>query len=157
MLAVIHQDKEGTNLHNRALAVIQGDKEDTNLHNRALVVIHLDQGDILDNNSRDTIQDSIPEHFHSHINSLHKAVAQRWDSIQGSTVHQAKDPLLIVRRGNSLACYRCLSIAYFFADAKSQEAAQAYFDPNQPQTAYVPPPPAYYVSIGTVVGKLGGL
>lgn len=33
------------------------------------------------------------------------------------------------------------------ADAKAAEAAQsAYYDPNKPQCAYVPPP-AYYVSI----------
>lgn len=33
-----------------------------------------------------------------------------------------------------------------FAEAKAAEAAQsAYYDPNQPQMAYVPPP-AYYVS-----------
>lgn len=32
-------------------------------------------------------------------------------------------------------------------DSKAAEAAQsAYYDPNQPQTAYVPPP-SYYVSI----------
>lgn len=37
----------------------------------------------------------------------------------------------------------------FFAtlDTKETEAAQsAYYDPNSPQTAYVPPP-AYYVSL----------
>lgn len=34
----------------------------------------------------------------------------------------------------------------FFTDAKAAEAAQsAYYDPNRPQCAYVPPP-AYYVS-----------
>lgn len=38
------------------------------------------------------------------------------------------------------------SLCVSLTDAKSQEAAQAYYDPNQPQTAYVPPPPAYYVS-----------
>lgn len=33
-----------------------------------------------------------------------------------------------------------------FTDAKAAEAAQsAYFDPNRPQMAYVPPP-SYYVS-----------
>lgn len=33
-----------------------------------------------------------------------------------------------------------------FTDAKAAEAAQsAYFDPNKPQMAYVPPP-SYYVS-----------
>jgi WW domain-binding protein 2 len=32
-------------------------------------------------------------------------------------------------------------------DSKEEEAAQsAYYDPNRPQTAFVPPPPAYYVS-----------
>lgn len=35
----------------------------------------------------------------------------------------------------------------FLLDAKAAEAAQsAYYDPNRPQMAYVPPP-AYYVSI----------
>lgn len=35
----------------------------------------------------------------------------------------------------------------FVLDAKAAEAAQsAYYDPNRPQMAYVPPP-AYYVSI----------
>lgn len=34
----------------------------------------------------------------------------------------------------------------FLIDAKAAEAAQsAYYDPNKPQCAYVPPP-AYYVS-----------
>lgn len=34
----------------------------------------------------------------------------------------------------------------FVLDAKAAEAAQsAYYDPNRPQMAYVPPP-AYYVS-----------
>lgn len=33
-----------------------------------------------------------------------------------------------------------------FTDVKAAEAAQsAYFDPNRPQMAYVPPP-SYYVS-----------
>jgi hypothetical protein len=34
-----------------------------------------------------------------------------------------------------------------FQDAKAAEAAQsAYYDPNRPQMAFVPPP-AYYVSV----------
>lgn len=36
-------------------------------------------------------------------------------------------------------------VSLSFTDAKAAEAAQsAYYDPNRPQTAYVPPP---YVSI----------
>lgn len=39
-----------------------------------------------------------------------------------------------------------LKICLLTADAKAAEAAQsAYYDPNKPQCAYVPPP-AYYVS-----------
>lgn len=42
---------------------------------------------------------------------------------------------------------QCLIIFFVFKDPKETEAAQsAYYDPNQPQTAYVAPPPAYYVS-----------
>lgn len=38
------------------------------------------------------------------------------------------------------------AISHFLIDAKAAEAAQsAYYDPNRPQCAYVPPP-AYYVS-----------
>lgn len=45
----------------------------------------------------------------------------------------------------SVSLVNCISI--FFSDAKAAEAAQsAYYDPNKPQMAYVPPP-AYYVSI----------
>jgi hypothetical protein len=38
-------------------------------------------------------------------------------------------------------------IIFYSSDAKAAEAAQsAYYDPNRPQCAYVPPP-EYYVSI----------
>lgn len=41
-------------------------------------------------------------------------------------------------------------VCIIFADAKAAEAAQsAYYDPNKPQTAYVPPP--YNVSISIQV------
>lgn len=40
----------------------------------------------------------------------------------------------------------CKHYIYTITEAKAAEAAQsAYYDPNQPQMAYVPPP-AYYVS-----------
>lgn len=46
-----------------------------------------------------------------------------------------------------------IKMAYFsfgvswISDAKAAEAAQsAYYDPNQPQMAFIPPP-AYYVSV----------
>jgi len=44
-------------------------------------------------------------------------------------------------------CWNILfHIAIFLSDAKAAEAAQsAYYDPNRPQCAYVPPP-EYYVS-----------
>lgn len=42
--------------------------------------------------------------------------------------------------------YSILSF-FYLSDAKAAEAAQsAYYDPNRPQCAYVPPP-EYYVSI----------
>jgi hypothetical protein len=45
-----------------------------------------------------------------------------------------------------LASYRHDNSMVHISDAKAAEAAQsAYYDPNQPQCAYVPPP-AYYVS-----------
>lgn len=45
-----------------------------------------------------------------------------------------------------LASYRYDKSMVHISDAKAAEAAQsAYYDPNQPQCAYVPPP-AYYVS-----------
>jgi len=38
-------------------------------------------------------------------------------------------------------------VIFYLSDAKAAEAAQsAYYDPNRPQCAYVPPP-EYYVSI----------
>lgn len=43
------------------------------------------------------------------------------------------------------ACTIC-KIKLLILDAKAAEAAQsAYYDPNRPQMAYVPPP-SYYVS-----------
>lgn len=40
---------------------------------------------------------------------------------------------------------------FMYIDAKAAEAAQsAYYDPNRPQMAYVPPP-AYYVSIYWII------
>jgi hypothetical protein len=42
--------------------------------------------------------------------------------------------------------WQCLNDP-LFQDAKAAEAAQsAYYDPNRPQMAFVPPP-AYYVSV----------
>jgi len=43
--------------------------------------------------------------------------------------------------------YILFFVAILLSDAKAAEAAQsAYYDPNRPQCAYVPPP-EYYVSV----------
>lgn len=99
--------------------------------------------------SRDTIQ----------VATIHNSRAVLpwvpWASIRD--LIQAKvDPAIIITTvsGESVIRWLCIfdkglimeSLFVSLTDAKSQEAAQAYYDPNQPQTAYVPPPPAYYVS-----------
>lgn len=53
---------------------------------------------------------------------------------------------------NNKKKYKFKSNRYIiFTDSKAAEAAQsAYFDPNRPQMAYVPPP-SYYVSFNFIL------
>lgn len=72
------------------------------------------------------------------------------ESLWGGHVHRraggnCRGKVLGEQQLQEISIKSFLIVVRLFADAKSQEAAQAYYDPNQPQTAYVPPP-AYYVS-----------